>query len=276
VRRSARGRRVVGNVAIAIGASAAGQVSKPPDIRLHDLRKTYDAHLLAQLYHDVLEPSFSIEELDPIESIAEALSDTRDPETLAAVAVVGDTAIGGLVGEFYRRPAVLLIAYVAVRPDVRGRGVGSLLLSQVGPQWYRDLDVALAVAEVHDPRHYGTTEGPGAGERLRFYDRLGGRILGMPFVQPALGRDRRRVRHMLLLAVHVASSALASKGAEPSLDPARIRMFVSDYYASSEGRVPPEGDQQYRWLQSFLQQPIALLDVGRLHEVARASEHESA
>jgi GNAT superfamily N-acetyltransferase len=248
-----------------------GALNEPRHIRLHDLRRAYDPDLLAHVYHAVLEPSFSIEELDPLDSIAEALADDGDPLTLAVVALDGDTAVGALVGELYRSSAVLLIAYLAVRPEAHGRGIGSWLLSSVGQQWYRDLDVALAVAEVHDPRHYGVTEGPQAAERLRFYGRRGGRLLQMPFIQPALGPDRQRVRHMLLLASHVAPRALAPSLGVPSLDPVRIRTFVRDYYASAEGRVPPPDDNEYRWLESFLQRPIPLLRMDELGKVARAS-----
>jgi GNAT superfamily N-acetyltransferase len=243
-------------------------IHEPSHLRLQDLREAYDARLLEAMYEHVLEPSFAADELDPLDSIAAGLCAAGDPLTLAAVAVEGDAALGGLIGELYRRSGVLLIAYLAVSPDHRGRGIGSRLLAEAAAGWYHELDVALALGEVHDPRHYAAIEGPGALARLRLYGRLGARLLDMPFVQPALSPERRRVPQMLLLAFHVAPSSLAAGVEPPSLEPTRVRTFIRDYYTAAEGGVPAAEDVEYARLESCLTRPIRLLSVAELEAVS--------
>lgn len=152
-------------------------------IEVRDLRADPDRSLLVGLYDEVFVPSFQPDELDPLEAFEDGLTIDREPRLSVAVAVEADgTVVGGLGADRFTSCGVLLLGYLAVRPDRRGRGVGTFLLDAVGAEWYRDPAVVLALGELHDPRHEWDLPGEDALGRLRFYGRVGARLLAVPFV----------------------------------------------------------------------------------------------
>jgi GNAT superfamily N-acetyltransferase len=204
----------------------------------------HGGELLDRLHREILAVSFSADELDNVETMARGLRGDGGSQVLASVALGPDNSmLGGVVGEVYTREQVLLLAYLAVRPDLRGRGIGTALMKHVGPRWYANPAVRLAVAEVHDPRHFSDIGDEHPLTRLRFYERLGGRLLGVPFVQPALGPDRARIEGFLLLALHVDPRIEISSSGRSSLPSGLVSRFVRRYYEVSEGVHAPYDSQ---------------------------------
>jgi GNAT superfamily N-acetyltransferase len=194
--------------------------------------------LLRRFYVDVLQPSFDEDELMGLDALARGLRSGGDPSTLASAAVDDDdgSVLGGIVAELYASVGVLLLAYLAVRPESRGRGVGTALAEQVVPGWFADPRVAIAVGEVHDPRFWPDDT---ADERLRLYDRLGGRVLAVPFVQPALGPDGARVRGFLLLVFYLEPHARVVLNGRDAVRAELVGRFVRRYFEQTEGARPP-------------------------------------
>ena len=175
-------------------------------VTVRELHRDFDPELLGRLYRELLEPEFSRAELEAVGSLGSRLQGDGSPDSLVAAAVGPEgELLGGLVADHDRDCRVLLLSYLAVRRDLRGRGIGSFLLRDVASTWYDSEQVLLAVAEVHDPRHW-SDPGDMAVARLRLFERLGARALATPFVQPALHGDRERVPGFLLLALHVDPS----------------------------------------------------------------------
>ena len=159
---------------------------------------------------------------------------------LASVAVGSEgEVLGGVVGEVYATEGVLLLAYLAVHPDRRGGGIGTALMGHVAPRWYAHPAVRLAVGEVHDPRFWSDVEGDDPLSRLRLYDRLGARVLGVPFVQPALGADRARIPGFLLLAFHVDPAIEVELKGGSGVPAGIVAGFVRRYYKQTEGAPDP-------------------------------------
>ena len=210
---------------------------QPQAMIVRDLRAERDEALLRRFYDEVLRLSFDDDELMEVDSLADGLRSEDDPRALASVAVddVGRVA-GGVVGELYEAETVLLLAYLAVRPGERGRGVGTELVQRVLPGWFADPHVALAIAEVHDPRFWPDDA---AEARLRLYDRLGGRVLGVPFVQPALGEGRERVRGFLLLVFHADPSVSVSVDGGEAVRTDVVARFIRRYFEETEGARAP-------------------------------------
>jgi predicted N-acetyltransferase YhbS len=204
---------------------------------LRDLRTELDDALLRRFYDEVLRPSFDDDELMDVDSLVDGLRSEDDPRSLASVVVDEEGRVdGGVVGELYESERVLLLAYMAVRPSERDRGVGTELAQLVLPVWFADPRVALAVAEVHDPRFWPHDA---AEARLRLYDRLGGRVLGVPFVQPALGSDRERVRGFLLLVFHADPSVSVRLDGGEAIRTEVVARFIRRYFEETEGARPP-------------------------------------
>lgn len=214
-----------------------------------DLGTEPDLGLLERLHRDVLVPSFSVDELDSVEVMARGLRGGGPTQVLALAALGRDgSALGVVVGEVYNREHVLLLAYLAVRPGLRGRGIGTALLANAGAAWYANSDVRLAVGEAHDPRRWPQVEGEDALSRLRFYGRFGARVLDLPFVQPALGSGRARIGGFLLLVFHVDPSVEVPCDGATCVRADLVGRFVRHYYEAEEDVHPPYDDQLARLL----------------------------
>ncbi len=213
---------------------------------------------LRRAYGEVLQPAIPPADLMTLEEICEAYLETDDPDPSAVVLKDGEP-LAVMLGEQYAKGSVLLLSYLAVRRDWRGRGVGSRLVVDVLRGWYESEPCRLALAEVDDPRwHPGNADVGDAVARLAFYDRLGARLLPTPYFQPSLRPGSPRVPGMLLLR-------LDSGGAVP---PAPLRDFLVEYFEECEGSGPHDDPA----VASLVARVAALGDPGRLWPIARYTE----
>jgi GNAT superfamily N-acetyltransferase len=213
-------------------------------VALRDLDVDPDVELIEPFYRDVLAVAFSHDELGDFDAFAAGVRGEGVAQVLASVALGRDgDVLGGVVGEVYAPEQVLLLAYLAVRPDLRGRGIGTMLMEHVAPRWYAHPSVRVALAEVHDPRRWSGVVGEDPLSRLRLYERLGARVLGVPFVQPALGPESARVPGFLLLAFHVDPSVEVEHDGESAVRSDLVGRFVRSYYEAAEGITAPYDSQ---------------------------------
>jgi GNAT superfamily N-acetyltransferase len=235
--RVARGRYLAG--AASIGGVMAGSATESVTVGLLD---PADAERIASFYRTVLVPHFIADELDTEQNFAAGL---RLGGTRALVATVEDgTVVGGAVTDWFARSNVLLLSYIAVLAAHRSTGAGAALMAAVSGSGSAGLRPLLLVAEVEDPRHFASD--PAHGDpwaRWRFYQRLGGRTLPLPYAQPALGPGRSRVPHLLLM---VLGGSMAPAGAE-RVDGETVELFLREYFEGCEGPVQP-GDSQLQAL----------------------------
>jgi hypothetical protein len=90
------------------------------------------------------------------------------------------------------------------------------------------------VAEVEDPRYFSVSETGDPQARLRLYDRLGAKIVGVPYFQPRLEEGANRVQHLMLMAF-VLNGAVITESADRSVPTAPVAAFLEDYFAAYEG-----------------------------------------
>ena len=229
-----------------------------------DLHEEADEGLLRRFHAGVLEPSFSADELVALDTLRENLV---DGSALVTVALGdGGAPVGGIVGDWFEQTGVLLISYLAVRPDLRGRSIGSGLRARAVATWPAQKPVALVLAEVHDPRAWAGVESDDPVARLRLFERFEGRVLDLPFVQPALQQGTERVRGFLLLTFLVDDSVrVARAGGGDGVPAALVRDWIRAYYEVAEGAREPY-DPELRELLDAAERtdPIAVLPLSEL------------
>lgn len=225
------------------------------EVSIRFLAGESDAGTLRRLYDTVIAPSFPPAEREPVEKLARVLA---ADELRGAVAVLPDgTPVGALFLEWFADIRAGLLCYFAVRPDLRGGGVGRRLVAVAAPRWRAALRPHVIFAEAEDPLfHDAGPSAPGDGvdygdgdARLRLYAGFGAGRLPIPYLMPELAPGAGRLPGLLLLV------AEADDVARPAPDRIRSRIvedFVLRYFARLEGR--DVGDDQDRRLRELLAQ----------------------
>ncbi|HEX8645825.1 MAG TPA: GNAT family N-acetyltransferase [Thermoleophilaceae bacterium] len=196
---------------------------------IRDLGRDFDPEVLARFHREVLAPSFAAEELESLDAMEAGVRGGA----LALVAEAGGDVVGGAIAE--RHGEVLLVGYLAVHPEWRGRGIGGSLLGALREACGAGEDVRLALGEVHDPRRHPASDGDRPLDRLRFFERAGARVLDVPFVQPGLGPGSPRVPGFLLLALYSDAGIETERSVPAEL----VSGFVRSYYRAMERAEAP-------------------------------------
>lgn len=158
-----------------------------------------DGVALARVHDLLMAPNFPVDELVSVEDLIGGVL-----AGVAEVRVVGpvDDPVAVAVVETLEATPAVLLAYFATREDLRGRGVGSALLKEVLRGIATDTPDAVVLAEVEHPGFHPAHPMHGdPDKRLRFYLRLGGSILDVPYFQPPVDEGQEPVYGMLLLAL---------------------------------------------------------------------------
>ncbi|WP_412541720.1 hypothetical protein R8Z50_03965 [Longispora sp. K20-0274] len=194
--------------------------------------------LLAEFHAEVLTPSFPPSELGSLDEL--------DGAHVRLALDDDGRVLGGAVGDWDPELRVMLLGYLALRPGVRGGGIGGALLDDTLAAWRAEHDPCLILAEVEDPEaHAGAVEEHGdPAARLRFYRRRGARALDIPYFQPALSPESGRVPGLFLMVLHAAPEFLASADA---VDPAPVRSFMEGYFLVTEGAIPTDPQANALW-----------------------------
>jgi GNAT superfamily N-acetyltransferase len=203
-------------------------IKATPVFELRDLVRAPDPELLAAVYERVLAPAFDEDELESLEEITEQVADGTRLRMLAALGPGGEP-VGAVTSDWYPDAGVLLIGYLAVSAASRGGGVGGRIMSRALAGWTDELRPELCLAEVEDPRFFPVTEHGDPSARVRFYERLGGRIVALPYFQPRLAADTNRVHHLMLMSL-LPQSADANQ-----VRTAPLATFLDQYFSSCEG-----------------------------------------
>ena len=204
--------------------------------------------VLRRYYDELMQPAFSPAELMTWDELDEALA---APGTQGLLALDDGSPVAGLVTEDYLDGSMLLLAYVVVSSRHRGQGLGSSLIGQAVGHEPR-----LVLAEIEDPRFHESHEQRGdPAARARFYDRLGSRLLAIPYTQPSLRPGSPRVDDLLLITI-------PSAVAPAELDGGMLRAFLDEYYGVCEGEEVVASDPSYRALRDAVPDrlPLSRLD----------------
>ncbi|HWJ83971.1 MAG TPA: GNAT family N-acetyltransferase [Cellulomonas sp.] len=183
-------------------------------------------------FHDsLLAEHFPADELESFDELARSLGDGAG----GFLALDGEKVVGGIVDEQYLEAGVQLLGYLVVDPTARGHRLGRQLVHRS----VAESRGSLVVGEIEDPRYWSTTPTSDPQARLEFWRKLGCRMLPLPYVQPRLGPDLERVRHLLLVVVPAEDATPPSSVPGPT-----VATFLREYFTATEGSEPQ--DAEYR------------------------------
>lgn len=202
--------------------------------------------LTRRFYDEILRPSFPP---------AELIGPFREYDGPFLLALEEGDVVAGALGEWYPESQTLLLSYLAVHPNRRGAGIGTLLMEAIAERWYPAYPSRLALAELEDPDHHDSPI-QDARLRLRFYARFGVEALAVPYFQPALRPSSGRVRHLLLSVLAAGPDALVRPG---TVDGAAVRAFLTEYVEACEGAADPDRDPELRALLDACRGEVALV-----------------
>ena len=156
----------------------------------------------------------------------DGLTEGGSYECWGLCALDGDTPAGCVLGYPYPESGVLLIGYIAVRADLRSRGVGGMLLEAARREWYGKAGLTLVLAEIDDPRYHPASGDIDPERRITFYARHQTQLVVGPYFQPRLdGEGKQRVYDMFL--------AVLNGDGKTSLPGPTIAAFLREYFTAS-------------------------------------------
>ena len=161
---------------------------------------------------------------------------------VACAPASGDTVVGGIIFEHYRRSGFWLATYIAVHSGLRGHGVATELFARM-----KSAIVARApsklwqlLAEAENPLRLRGEERIAGYRRLSFLTRLGLRRLPIDYIQPPLAPGKPPGRGLLLLC------AARPDAPGPSADD--VAGFLGEFYDALDQPDAPELEQMLRFL----------------------------
>lgn len=224
-------------------------------LEIVDLRDVRDESLLHAFYQEVYLPAF------PIPSQRENPDIWREYLWTAEKASIGfrfhaliagrelqspdrRDIWGGHLFEFHPRSSCGFLTYLAVKPDVRGKGLGRFLLDTAMKILTKDAqtqrtELRAVFGEINDPckvaMAYDVID---PWERLALVEHLGGHVLDIPYVQPELAQGQDRNRHSLFVVFEDTGRDIQCL---PSL---LVFDFLKEFYESL-GVGQPENDVDF-------------------------------
>lgn len=153
----------------------------------------------------------------------------------------------GHLFEFYSQSACGLLTYLAVAAEHRNRGLGRLLQQRAMAILSSRADahgipLRAVFGEAADPRLVAKDEDViDPWTRLEILERLRGRVVDIPYVQPELIPGQGRGRELLLLVFSQPGSRRSYQSAVPALI---VREFLHEFYKAL-GVDQPEHDSDF-------------------------------
>jgi len=201
--------------------------------------------VIEAFYHQIMQPSFPADALIDLDEL-QAIAAASDKASVWLAEADDGTILGGAVAEWDESVRVVLLGYLAVRPGIRGGGVGGSLYLAALDSWRQRFKPCLVLAEIEDPAVHSDREGYGdPAARLRFYLKRGSRILDIPYFQPALDPDSDRISGLLLIVLHADPDFAGAD--DGTIDAGVVRKFLENYQIQYEGKIAMDDEAMAMW-----------------------------
>jgi hypothetical protein len=188
--------------------------------------------LLESIYNEVLIPSFTSDELEPLDDLHRYLG-SDPPEAFGLYAERRGRPLGCCIYYPYPVARTLLLGYMVVVDGYRSQGIGSGLLRESRLTWYGSDQYDLVLAELDDPRVFPATGGIDPERRIAFYSKHKARLICGPYFAPSVRPGGRRVHGMLLALI--GGSAMPAQSSRPAVSADCLAAFLQEYFTVEQG-----------------------------------------
>jgi len=163
------------------------------------------------------------------------------PETIIILAVSEDKVTGGTVIEYYPECQCILLTYILVDNEFRGRGISRFLIEDgirsVVESKGKD-EVKAVFFESNIPEKT-VNDSFNPWERFRVFSKLGAKWIDINYTQPSLGKGRNKV-HNLYLLIFPSLTGLKDK-----IEKSDLISFLEVFYIAL-GIPEPDNDTDFR------------------------------
>jgi GNAT superfamily N-acetyltransferase len=196
--------------------------------------------LLFAFYNQVFKPAFpKVDQTEDPSVWLPLIDENAVPAGQPVIHVIlaldsSEDIAGGLIFEHYRISDCWLATYLAVRADMRNRGIAGGLVGEA----LREIrlfgsECWVLFAEAEDPDRISAKDEQTAAElRLRILDGLGFQPLLLQYVQPSLGPGKRQLDDLRLLCRLPQPDCT-------QVPAARIASFLREFYAALDQSDSP-------------------------------------
>ncbi|MBI3440342.1 MAG: hypothetical protein HY052_00785 [Proteobacteria bacterium] len=212
---------------------------KGHDVHIVEAGNPSSIDLLAKAYKDVYEPAFPIaEERETMSSLLSGLDGTDSGLGNIVIAIISDNinttdpAIKGIVvGYYYHKEDVGLLAYTATAPEYRNQGLGHIQVEILGQAFLRMAKknggkLGGYFLECNDPLKVKPEEDSfDPATRIKIFQKWGAKIMPIDYVQPPLEAGAKKCTSLKLLAYPHPET-----GKYPTLE--AIKGFVRGIYTA--------------------------------------------
>lgn len=224
-------------------------------------------HLLDRAYHDIYVPAFP--DPDERESLEKFKRGIREeiPGVNIAVNILGENlndkdkaVIKGIsVGYYYQNQNVGLLAYNAIAPEAREKGLGKIMV-QSRINSLKNYAAAIGkkidgvFIEVNDPQKVAPeNDSMNPADRVGIFTKWGARKVPIPYVQPPVDKDSVYCDYLLLLNYPVDGRYAPASAVE---------QYLRGIYREDRLGRKPEEDAYFREMTQALRSlpPAALPD----------------
>lgn len=187
-----------------------------------------DKAALGRFHREVLKKCFHKYDLD---SARQLIANVKSGDYVVALVEEGDEILGGIVIEhsWSMGKKVMLIAWVAVSKNHRGRDIGTLLVNQA-ISYAKANEALILLGEVENPEEF-EEEDPAYGDpakRVKFYSRFDCQRLEVPYVVKMYNGDEE-FGMMLTLFPLSEEQVTATEISSPELS-----LFVKEFVEMDE------------------------------------------
>ena len=214
--------------------------------------KSYHQHASSIVdFLPIYEEAFpDVNEREDWEDIKErCVNEIAFPRTFILLFKEDDIVQGGIISDYYPKSGVIHLIYIAIQKERRGSGIARKLIKSLLPNAIKALEETFgfsAKAIIFESNIPWKTEIDSIDPKLRLkiFEKLGAKLIPIPYVQPALSESKKKVENLFLLSFPLTESSTLN-----TLNTKVLEDFLKEFYQGL-GIKAPELNEDFINMQS--------------------------